>query len=207
MISMHWWNMWHRRKGSEGFALVCLQSHHHHMTKPWQPFCRSWSSYICNLLLKVSSIYLTKISAQQSWPSSCAGILTRYTIRKIPSTRVKKAVWAISWYHFMNRIRSAGLPWSTVLSSLGVLLAAVLLIAPTLLWYALARTSFVQWGIISTSTINTMQLVLILLLAKDNPLWLPVAIVGHVQISRILEPPWYRESAHHWELRDQVWKE
>jgi len=45
----------------------------------------------------------------------------------------------------------------------------------------------VQWGIISTSTINTMQLVLILLLAKDNPLWLPVAIVGHVQISRILE--------------------
>lgn len=87
----------------------------------------------------------------------------------------------------MNRIRSAGLPWSTVLSSLGVLLAAVLLIAPTLLWYALARTSFVQWGIISTSTINTMQLVLILLLAKDNPLWLPVAIVGRVQISRILE--------------------
>ena len=43
--------------------LVFLQIHHHqqHATKSWQPFCRSWSFFTCNLLLKVSSIQLAKL--------------------------------------------------------------------------------------------------------------------------------------------------
>jgi len=89
----------------------------------------------------------------------------------------------------VNTFRSAGLPWSKLVSVFGVLLAAALLILPTCLWYTLARNSFVQWGTITTSTMNTMQLILILLLAKDNPLWLPVAVLGRVQGLKQLSLP------------------
>ena len=74
-----------------------------------------------------------------------------------------------------------------MVSLFGVLLAAALLIVPTCLWYAKAQTSFVQWGTITTSTMNTVQLVLLLLLAKDNPLWLPIAVLGCEQVARVLE--------------------
>jgi hypothetical protein len=96
----------------------------------------------------------------------------------------------------VNRFRSAGLPWRKLVSVFGVLLAAALLILPTCLWYTLARNSFVQWGTITTSTMNTMQLILILLLAKDNPLWLPVAVLGRVQVTRALERYGYKITKH-----------
>lgn len=96
----------------------------------------------------------------------------------------------------MSIFRSAGLPWTKVVSVLGVLLAAVLLIVPTCLWYAMERSSFVQWGTITTSIVNTVQLMLLLLLAKDNPLWLPIAVVGRVQVARVLERYGYEVTKH-----------
>jgi hypothetical protein len=96
----------------------------------------------------------------------------------------------------VNRFRFAGLPWSIVISVLGVLLAVALLVLPTWLWYALERTSFVEWGIVTTTAVNTMQLLLILLLAKNNPLWLPIAFVGRAKISRILEHYGYEVTKH-----------
>lgn len=55
---------------------------------------------------------------------------------------------------------------------------------------------FVQWGTITTSTMNTVQLVLMLLLAKDNPLWLPIAVLGRLQVARILELYGYEVTRH-----------
>ena len=83
-----------------------------------------------------------------------------------------------------------------MVSLFGVLSAAALLIVPTCLWYAKAQTSFVQWGTITTSTMNTVQLVLLLLLAKDNPLWLPIAVLGREQVARVLELYGYEITRH-----------
>ena len=83
-----------------------------------------------------------------------------------------------------------------MVSLFGVLLAAALLFVPTCLWYAKAQTSFVQWGTITTSTVNTVQLVLLLLLAKDNPLWLPIAVLGREQVARVLELYGYEITRH-----------
>ncbi|DBA66673.1 TPA: hypothetical protein ACH3X2_002183 [Trebouxia sp. C0005] len=91
---------------------------------------------------------------------------------------------------------SQGLPWTKMVSLFGVLLAAALLIVPTCLWYAKAQTSFVQWGTITTSTMNTVQLVLLLLLAKDNPLWLPIVVLGREQVARVLELYGYEITRH-----------
>ncbi len=103
----------------------------------------------------------------------------------------------------MNRFRFAGLPWSVVLSVIGVVLAVALLALQcipeqrrTLLWYALERTSFVEWGVGMTTAVNTMQLLLVLLLAKSNPQWLPVALVGRAKVSQSLEHYDYEVTKH-----------
>jgi hypothetical protein len=103
----------------------------------------------------------------------------------------------------VNRFRFAGLPWSVVLSVIGVVLAVALLALQcipeqrrTLLWYALERTSFVEWGVGITTAVNTMQLLLVLLLAKSNPQWLPVALVGRAKVSRSLEHYGYEVTKH-----------
>ena len=73
--------------------------------------------------------------------------------------------------------------WCPVSRALG------LLIVPTCLWYAMARSASVQWGTITTSMMNTVLLVLMLLLATNNcnPLWLPIAALRRLQVARVLE--------------------
>ena len=75
---------------------------------------------------------------------------------------------------------------------LTTLLAAVLLVLPTALWYKFAPIPFASWGTVTTSTLNTVQLVLLLLVAKDNPLWLPVNVVGKALVDSVLERYGYK---------------